>query len=77
MRITSIRCSSSGRAGEKPPNVDEMVGRKADGPKRTFQIVVAATQDLGIGQNGSLPWKLPGDMRFFKQVGAASLYKWS
>ena len=35
---------------------------------RTFQLVVAATKHLGIGRNGSLPWKLPGDMAYFKEL---------
>ena len=35
---------------------------------RTFQLVVAATRQLGIGRNGSLPWKLPGDMAYFKDI---------
>lgn len=35
---------------------------------RGFQIVVAATRELGIGQFGHLPWKLPSDLKFFKDV---------
>lgn len=32
-----------------------------------FSIIVAATKSsMGIGINGNLPWKLPGDMAFFK-----------
>ncbi|XP_076947561.1 bifunctional dihydrofolate reductase-thymidylate synthase-like [Bidens hawaiensis] len=36
--------------------------------KRTYQIVVAATRDMGIGKNGKLPWTLPSDLKFFKQI---------
>ena len=36
--------------------------------KRTFQLVVAASRDFGIGNKGTLPWKLPGDMRYFKEL---------
>ena len=35
---------------------------------RTFQIVVAASRNLGIGNKGSLPWKLPPDMAHFKNI---------
>ena len=33
-----------------------------------FSIVVAATRSGGIGVKGSLPWRLPGDMAFFKKT---------
>eukprot|EP00854_Cymbomonas_tetramitiformis_P019941 gene19941-23859_t len=35
---------------------------------KKFQIVVAATRTLGIGKEGTLPWKLPGDMKHFKAL---------
>lgn len=33
---------------------------------------VAATQKLGIGMNGTMPWKLPADMAYFKQLTTAT-----
>lgn len=33
-----------------------------------FDIVVALDRNRGIGNNNRLPWKLPGDLRFFKQI---------
>jgi dihydrofolate reductase / thymidylate synthase len=29
---------------------------------------VAATREMGIGKGGKLPWKLPSDLRFFKEI---------
>jgi len=31
------------------------------------KIIVALTLEGGIGNDGDIPWKLPGDMRFFKR----------
>jgi Dihydrofolate reductase len=36
---------------------------------RDFVVVVAATAgSLGIGKGGGIPWKLAGDMAYFKKV---------
>lgn len=33
-----------------------------------FNIVVAADLNRGIGKNNQLPWRLPGDLKYFKQI---------
>jgi len=44
-------------------------GAAVQEPRRSFQIVVAATREReGIGKNGQLPWKLSKDIKFFKNV---------
>ena len=45
--------------------VDEMTSATA----RPFHVVVAATKDeMGIGLDGALPWRLPKDMAYFKSI---------
>lgn len=39
---------------------------------RTFQLVVAATRKLGIGKGGTMPWRLPSDMAYFKALTSAT-----
>ena len=34
----------------------------------TVSIIVAAAENNAIGKNNSLPWKLPNDMKFFKNT---------
>ena len=31
-------------------------------------VIVAATKANGIGVNGRLPWRLPGDMAYFARI---------
>ncbi|KAG2176835.1 hypothetical protein INT44_007499 [Umbelopsis vinacea] len=33
-----------------------------------FTLVVAATEELGIGLKANLPWRIPKDMAFFKAI---------
>ena len=33
-----------------------------------FNIIVAACENLGIGSNGTLPWRLKKEMQYFAQM---------
>jgi dihydrofolate reductase len=37
-------------------------------PRRVFQVVVAVTRSWGIGKDGGMPWKLSGDLAYFKAL---------
>ncbi|XP_041018940.1 putative bifunctional dihydrofolate reductase-thymidylate synthase isoform X2 [Juglans microcarpa x Juglans regia] len=41
-------------------------------PGRTYQVVLAATREMGIGKDGKLPWRLPSDLNFFKELTTAT-----
>ena len=38
---------------------------------RNFNIVVGCSKNKGIGKDGGLPWKIPDDLRHFKEVTTA------
>ena len=57
--LGSISNSQSGSPQEKPKK--EMI-------RRCTVIVAATAGTMGIGVNGALPWKLPGDMKFFRKT---------
>ena len=40
--------------------------------QKSFQLVVAATRQLGIGKGGTMPWKLPADMAYFKELTSST-----
>lgn len=33
-----------------------------------FSVIVAVDEKLGIGKEGGLPWHLPGDLKYFKNI---------
>ncbi|HTM22796.1 MAG TPA: dihydrofolate reductase, partial [Kofleriaceae bacterium] len=35
---------------------------------KTFDIVVATDEELGIARGGALPWHVPADLAHFKRV---------
>jgi dihydrofolate reductase / thymidylate synthase len=36
--------------------------------KQNLSLIVAATEDGGIGLNGQLPWSLPSDLAYFRRI---------
>ncbi len=47
-------------------------GGYAHARMKTFDLIVACTPNMGIGINGSLPWRLPKDQKYFKDVTTAT-----
>ena len=42
------------------------------GARKPLSLIVACTSQGGIGKGGELPWRIPGDMAYFKRVTAES-----
>ena len=40
-----------------------------------FQIVVAVCKNGGIGKVGRLPWSLPGDLKYFRELTSKTTSK--
>ncbi|KAI8473775.1 MAG: thymidylate synthase/dCMP hydroxymethylase domain-containing protein, partial [Monoraphidium minutum] len=57
------RAAAATSSAARPPDAPRM--RE---PKRVYQIVVAVTRGWGIGKDGGMPWKLSGDLAYFRQL---------
>ncbi|XP_021738649.1 bifunctional dihydrofolate reductase-thymidylate synthase 1-like [Chenopodium quinoa] len=49
-------------------NVSNGTNNESIDLRRGYQVVVGATKEMGIGKDGKLPWKLPSDLKFFKDI---------
>lgn len=38
------------------------------GGRRCFNLVICLSKNLGLGLNNQLPWKIPPELRYFKQI---------
>ena len=50
------------------PNVNVNGREPLNPPQRTYQVLVTATWDMGIGKDGIMPWRLPNALEFFKEI---------
>ncbi|XP_077253526.1 putative bifunctional dihydrofolate reductase-thymidylate synthase isoform X2 [Tasmannia lanceolata] len=60
-------------AGDVPMSIPNGNTTMHPEPQRSFQVVVAATRNMGIGKDGKLPWKLPSDLKLFKAITMATI----
>ena len=65
--MSALASGAKSNSQSGSPSFQESKPRKENKLRRCTAIVAATADKMGIGMNGSLPWKLPGDMNFFSK----------
>ncbi len=78
LRLDSHHCLVLACSGEQLKNLLRSITLelcthylKMAAASKRFSAILALTPNGGIGMGGKLPWKLPGDMAWFKRVTLA------
>ena len=48
--------------------VEEVREKKRAEEERIYNVIVAIDNDNGIGKNGTMPWRVPEDVAWFKKI---------
>ena len=65
--MSALASGAKSNSQSGSPSFQESKPRK-EMLRRCTAIVAATADKMGIGMNGTLPWKLPGDMKFFRKT---------